>query len=118
MTRFNNALAIACAVAIMAVASNCNAQEFGGSDTSASDKPLSLTVSESVAATPKPLTYAQQRARFAEQQRLYRIEMRRMVGYSPLRPTVNASFQAYAPDRFYMPRRDVITMPGVSMWYW
>jgi hypothetical protein len=80
--------------------------------------PLPLAASASSQQEPS-LTVAQQRARFAADQRLLRSEWNQWVGYEPLRPTVNASYMSNGVQRFYIPSRGVIVSSGMSRaWYW
>jgi hypothetical protein len=62
---------------------------------------------------------AQQRAWYAAQQNMYRQEWFNWIGYSPLRPTVNASYMSNGYPRYYVPSRGVITSGGaVRSRYW
>lgn len=67
----------------------------------------------------QPLTYAQQRARFESEQRLYRIEWNNWIGYSPSRPTLNASYMSGIAPRYYIPSRGILVHTGMGRsWYW
>ena len=67
----------------------------------------------------KPLTIPQQRARFAAEQRMLRLEWNEWIGYSPLRPNMNASYLSNGMQRYYIPSRGVIVSAGrTSSWYW
>jgi len=62
---------------------------------------------------------AQQRAWFAAQQEMYRQEWFNWIGYSPLRPTVNASYMSSGYPRYFVPSRGVMINTGsVRSWYW
>ena len=70
-------------------------------------------------AQSQPLTYAQQRARFEAEQRLYRIEWNNWIGYSPSRPAVNSSYMSSIAPRYFVPSRGVVYHTGQSrLWYW
>lgn len=80
--------------------------------------PLSLSTSPSDSA-PQRLTIAQQRAKFAADQRALRTEWNNWIGYSPLRPDRNASYMSNGVQRYYIPSRGVIVSSGMSRaWYW
>lgn len=67
----------------------------------------------------QPLTVAQQRARFEAEQRLYRMEWNNWAGYSPLRPTLNASYMSGIAPRYFVPSRGVLIHTGQARsWYW
>jgi len=67
----------------------------------------------------QPLTVAQQRARFEAEQRLYRMEWNNWAGYSPLRPTLNASYMSAIAPRYFVPSRGVLVHTGQARsWYW
>jgi hypothetical protein len=54
---------------------------------------LPLTTSTSAAMYfPKPLTYAQQVARYEAEQRTMRMERNRWIGFDPARPVTNSSY--------------------------
>lgn len=82
--------------------------------------PMPLSNSPSAAyASYNSLSYAQQRARFADEQRAMRMEWNNWIGYSPLRPNMNASYMSNGLQRYYIPRRGVIVSAGPSsQWYW
>lgn len=64
-------------------------------------------------------TIAQQRAWFAAQQNMYRQEWYNWMGYSPLRPSINASYMASGSPRYFIPSRGVIVNTGaIRSWYW
>jgi hypothetical protein len=64
-------------------------------------------------------TIAQQRAWFEAQQRMYRQEWYNWIGYSPLRPTVNASLMSNGYQRYFVPSRGVMINTGATRsWYW
>ncbi len=78
--------------------------------------PLSSTATDYA---PKPLTYAQQIARFTAVQNAARIEWNKWIGYDPARPYVNASYMSNGLQRYYIPRRGVIVSGyHSSSWYW
>lgn len=84
----------------------------------ATEKPLPLSNSPSVAQS-KPLTFAQQNARFAAEQRMLRMEWNNWIGYSPLRPNMNASYMSNGFQRYYIPARASIVSGGTTRsWYW
>lgn len=67
----------------------------------------------------QPLTVAQQRARFEAEQRLYRMEWNNWTGYSPLRPTLNASYMSGIAPRYFVPSRGILIHTGQHRsWYW
>lgn len=67
----------------------CLASPIRGDDTT---KPLPLSTTASVgsyeATIEKPLTIAQQRARFDADQRMMRMQWNKWIGYEPLRPSM------------------------------
>ena len=68
---------------------------------------------------PKPLTIAQQRAKFQADQIILRAEWYNWIGYSPLRPNVNGSYMSNGTPRYYIPSRGVIVSAGQARsWYW
>ncbi len=75
---------VACLTALAALASPLRADD--------TDKPLPLSTTASVgsydAAVSKPLTIAQQRARFEADQRMLRMQWNKWIGYEPLRPAL------------------------------
>ncbi|MEZ6135493.1 MAG: hypothetical protein R3C53_11345 [Pirellulaceae bacterium] len=67
----------------------------------------------------KELSIAQQRAIFAANQRVLRMEFNNWIGYSPLRPNVNASYMSSGYPRYYIPSRGVfVSATGGRAWYW
>ncbi len=86
-------------------------------DNAAESKSLPMSNSSSMIAV-KPLSLAQQRARYAADQRLLRIEFNNAIGYSPLRPSVSAGYMSYAPNRYFIHSRQTIVTPGSYSWYW
>ena len=97
---------------LMVLAVNVNAQEPATED-------IPLSNSPSVSYAPQPLTYAQQNARFAADQRMFRIQWNKWIGHDPLRPTMNASYMANGLQRFYIPSRSVIVSSShTRAWYW
>jgi hypothetical protein len=67
----------------------------------------------------KPLTFAQQRARFEAEQRMYRMEWNLWIGHSPLRPNSNASYMAASYyQNYYNADRGVLINTGTRGWYW
>lgn len=90
--------------------------------TTAVDSALPVSESTSIhyyQSQSQPLTYAQQRARFEAEQRIYRIEWNNWIGYSPSRPTVNSSYMSGIAPRYYVPSRGVVYHPGQARhWYW
>ena len=103
---------IAVAYFLLGVAGAAQAQQNGEM------LPLSTSTSPSMQ-QEKPLTIAQQRARYAADQRMFRAEWNQWIGYEPLRPTVNASYMSNGVQRFYIPSRGVIVSTGVTRaWYW
>ncbi len=86
-------------------------------DTTTEQASLPMSNSTSVVAV-KPLTLAQQRARFAADQRVMRIEFNNAIGYSPLRPSVSAGYMSYVPNRYFIQSRQAIVTPGHYSWYW
>lgn len=80
---------------------------------------LPLSSSPSTEYTPKPLTYAQQMARFQAEQRMMRIQYNKWIAFDPLRPTMNASYMSNGVQRFYIPQRAAIVSAGqMRSWYW
>lgn len=78
-----------------------------------------LPLTNSTSYEVKPLTYAQQRARFVDQQRVMQMAFNRWIGYSPLRPNMNASYMSNGVQRYYIPSRGMIVSPSnVRTWYW
>lgn len=83
-------------------------------------RPLPLASSNSpsdeVAAGPSII---QQRAMFAAEQRMLRIEYNNWIGHSPLRPNMNSSYMSNGLQRYYIPSRGVIVSAGnARSWYW
>lgn len=106
---------LALSTAIVLVASVAQAQEFGEPAPPATPE---LTVSPSVEA-PKPLTFAQQNARFQAEQAMMRMQWNKWIGHDPARPFVNASFMSNGFQRYYIPSRGLIVTGGnVRTWYW
>ncbi len=109
-------LFVAIAVGLIVMAANSvDAQE--PAEASPSDRiPLSNSPSYEL---PPPLTFAQQKARFQEEQRMLRMEWNKWIGYSPSRPNMNASYMSNGLQRYYIPSRGVIvTGYNHSGWYW
>ncbi|QDV24011.1 hypothetical protein [Aureliella helgolandensis] len=87
---------------------------------------IPLSNSPSVSLNPIPrynesaaLSYRQQQARFEHEQRTMRIEWNKWIGYSPARPTLNASNMAFGSQLFYIPARAAIVSAGnTRRWYW
>ncbi len=80
--------------------------------------PLSSSDSASDIAYQGP-TVPQQRAMFAAEQRLLRMEYNNWIGYNPLRPNMNGSYMSNGVHRYYIPSRGVIVSAGNSRsWYW
>lgn len=103
------AIALAVAFAATSVAQEPPAQP-------AAPLPLSSNPSAYVS---KPLTFAQQTARYEAEQRVLRIQWNKWIAHDPLRPTMNASYMSNGVNRYYLPSRGVITSVGSSrMWYW
>jgi hypothetical protein len=103
-----------CALAVACVCGQANAQD--------NQNPLDLPITNSPSLSAyqyKPLTYAQQRARFESEQRALRMEWNNWIGYSPLRPNVNASYtSASSYQNYYATERGVIMNTGHRGWYW
>ena len=82
-------------------------------------RPLPLSSSDTYAYLPKPLTIAQQRAKFEADQRTLRMDFNNWIGYSPSRPNMNASYMSNGLQTFYIPSRGVIVTAGrTRSWYW
>lgn len=72
--------------------------------------------SDEVAKVPSVI---QQRAMFAAEQRILRIEYNNWIGHSPLRPNMNASYMSNGMQRYYIPSRGAIVSAGnARSWYW
>lgn len=82
--------------------------------------PLPLSnVSPSDYGIAKPLTYPQRVARFAEEQRMLRMEFNKSIGHSPLRPNMSAGFTFGGYQSYYIPSRAVFVTAGPQRgWYW
>lgn len=63
-----------------------------GQDIAKEAMPLSNTPSASDYAVPKPLSFAQQQARYSAEQATLRMEWNKWHGYLPARPNTNGSF--------------------------
>lgn len=84
--------------------------------TSPSDK-MSLSSSSSVG--QQALTFPQQVARYEAQQRVMRMQWNANIGYSPLRPNMNASWMSNGVQVFYIPSRSVfVSTNSARAWYW
>lgn len=83
-------------------------------------RPLPLRTSNSPSDdVVKVPSVIQQRAMFAAEQRMLRIEYNNWIGYSPLRPNMNASYMSNGSQRYYMPSRGAIVSAGnARSWYW
>ncbi len=81
---------------------------------------IPLSSSPSVSYMPAvPMTIPQQRALFAAEQRMLRLEWNRWIGYSPLRPHMNASYMSNGVRTYFIPGRSVIVSAGrTPAWYW
>lgn len=80
---------------------------------------LPLSNSPSTNYVSKPLTFAQQTARFEAQQRVLRMQWNKWIAHDPLRPTMNASYMSNGVQRFYIPQRAAIVSPSaMRSWYW
>ncbi|RMF39555.1 MAG: hypothetical protein D6753_13570 [Planctomycetota bacterium] len=89
-----------------------------GQEPTAVPPPLPLVASESMSQV-QPLTFTQQLARMEAEQRAMRIQWYNWIGYSRLRPTVNATHLSTTLPRYYIPSRGVIVKyAGGSAWYW
>lgn len=84
------------------------------------DEPsLPLNNSPSDKYVQKPLTFAQQTARFEAEQRVMRMQWNKWIGHDPARPSMNASYMSNGLHRYYIPQRSVIvTSMGPRVWYW
>jgi hypothetical protein len=112
MTTIRLLLVIAVLVAIAPVTLAQEAED------SAQKLPLS-TANYDAAVRQEPLTIPQQRARFASDQRMMRLEFNNWIGYSPLRPNVNSSYMSAGYPRYYIPSRNVIVSTGPTRaWFW
>lgn len=82
--------------------------------------PLFSSDPANYAYTPAPLSYRQQQAQYVEFQRTMRMEFNRNIGYSPLRPNMNASYMSNGLQKYYIPQRGVFisTGSGHSSWFW
>lgn len=81
--------------------------------------PLSRTPSSGYMLEPRPMSIPQQRAMFEADQRMLRMEWNKWIGYSPLRPNLNASYMSNGMQRYYIPSRGVIISAGNAyQWYW
>ncbi|MFN3189853.1 MAG: hypothetical protein ACE361_04965 [Aureliella sp.] len=107
------------ALALLLVLSNSmvtTAQENAPAETT---PPLPLSNSPSTNYVSKPLTFAQQTARFEAEQRILRLQWNKWIGHDPLRPTMNASYMSNGVHRFYIPQRAAIVSPSaMRSWYW
>jgi len=83
-------------------------------------RPLPLVSSNSPSdEVVKGPSVIQQRAMFAAEQRMLRIEYNNWIGHSPLRPNMNASYMSNGLQRYYIPSRGVIVSAGnARSWYW
>jgi hypothetical protein len=85
----------------------------------ATSQPLPMTKSPSASNYPKPLTFSQQQARYEAEQRTLRLEWYRWMGYTPSRPSLNASYQSYQPTFYYNGHRGIlINANNPRHWYW
>jgi len=78
----------------------------GASPAAAADAPLPLSTNVSVgrydASVSKPLTIAQQRARFEADQRMLRMQWNKWIGYEPLRPAMPNPLTNNEMNPYYM----------------
>ncbi|MEZ6151466.1 MAG: hypothetical protein R3C09_15215 [Pirellulaceae bacterium] len=106
----------------------CFAQDHAFRDDAASvteSKRLPLSGS-SAAAYQRYDTYREeaqqqirQRVQFEARQRVLREEWNQWIGYSPARPTVNASNLSNGLPYYYVPSRGQIVTTGMGRsWYW
>lgn len=104
-------------VVAMLFAANLSAQEAAETET-ATVEPLPLTTSSSQIEI-KPPSIAQQRAQYEADQRMMRMEWNKWIGYSPLRPNMNASYYSNGFQRYYIPSRGVfVSGYQTRTWYW
>lgn len=110
----------ACALWGACIFSQAQAQAQAQEDSLADIKTLPMSNSPSSAYYQyKPLTFAQQQARFEAEQRAYRMEWNRWIGYSPLRPTTNASYMSGSYRQSYFSAdRGVFINTGGRSWFW
>ena len=80
--------------------------------------PPSHPQAEAYAQFPQ-MTIAQRRARFQAEQQMLRQEWYNWMGYTPMRPTVNASYMASTARHYYLPSRGaIVNLGGSRVWYW
>ena len=109
-------------VFVLALTAFCLSQQSGfaqAPDDQAGPLPLATDRSASDYVGRPMLTIPQQRAKFAADQRMLRLQWNEWIGYSPLRPQMNGSYMSNGVHRYYIPRRGVIVSAGPSSyWYW
>ena len=100
------------ALLCIGVCSTVQAQE----PISPSDK---MALSNSSSVPQQALTFPQQVARFEAQQRVMRMQWNASIGYSPLRPNMNASWMSNGVQTYYIPGRSVfVSSSPTRAWYW
>ncbi len=80
--------------------------------------PLPVSNSASLSNYYQGPSLRQQQAMYEAEQRMLRMEWNRSIGYSPLRPSVNASYMTYGYQSFYAPQRGIMVNTGHRGWYW
>ncbi len=81
--------------------------------------PLSTHSSASYNSTAQAWAIIHQRARIEADGRLLRTEFNKSIGYSPARPSMNASYMSNSSPLYYIPGREQFVNAGLSRsWYW
>lgn len=110
-----NQLRIVALAMVLFAATTCSAVQAQEVE-SPSDR---LALTSSTSNLVPQLTFPQQVARYQAQQRVLRMEFNNWIGYSPLRPNMNASWMSNGVQQFYIPSRGVFVSAGPSRsWYW
>ncbi len=113
---FNKLIYTFAAMLMIGLASQASAQE----DSATKAEPLPISSSPSASSYAwKPMTFAQQRARFEAEQRALRMEWNNWIGYSPLRPSANASYMSNSYySNYFSAQRGIMINTGRRGWYW
>ena len=115
--KFSNSLL---AAMILMTAFVCLPQNEVKAQDGAERAPLPITTSPSIARKRKALEYRQAVAQYQQQQMISRMEWNKWIGYSPLRPQMNASYMSNGVQQYYLPSQGRFISAGYTArtWYW
>ncbi|MFO1064722.1 MAG: hypothetical protein U0892_12735 [Pirellulales bacterium] len=101
MNRTSLRLTAVCLCAMVMAAVECRAQDDAAQTKTALPLTTMTNLSEYQARVPAPLTISQQRARYAADMRMVRIEQNKNIGFEPLRPYQTAPLSNNEWNHYY-----------------